>query len=162
MWRVIFSIGGANVLADINITQAEADALIALEKIRVDDKAWLFPNPGEQLVIPLSSVDKRESFTLDVTRSRIKLTKSSYQNRAHQAIVLIRLDVDGAPHRNPDGIEIPCPHLHIYREGFGDKWATPAPIARYRNTQDLYSTLWEFLDHCNVIQLPQIEKGLFS
>lgn len=149
-------------MADINITQSEADALIALEKIRVDDKAWSFPNPGEQLLIPLSSVDKRETFTLDITRSRIKLTKASYQNRAHQAIILIRLDVDGPPHRNPDGVEIPCPHLHIYREGFGDKWAQPAPVICYANTRDLYSTMWAFIGQCNVTQAPQIERGLFS
>ena len=34
-------------MADINITQAEADALIALEKVRADDKEWLFPHPGD-------------------------------------------------------------------------------------------------------------------
>ena len=113
-------------------------------------------------MIPLTSTDKREAFVLTLTRVQIKLTKASYQNLARKSIILMRLDLDGAPHRNPDGEEIPCPHLHIYREGFGDKWATPAPVARYRNTQDLYSTLWEFLDHCNVTQSPQIEKGLFS
>lgn len=148
-------------MADINITQAEADAPIALEKTRVDDKEWSFPNPGEQLVVPLSSLDKRESFTLDVTRSRIKLTKASYQNRVRQTIVLLRLDIDGAPHRNPDGVEIPCPHLHIYREGFGHKWAQPAPSG-YAGTRDLYSTLWVFIEQCNITQPPRIEKGLFS
>ena len=149
-------------MADINITQSEADALIALEKVRADDKEWLFPHPGGRLAIPLTSTDKREAFVLTLTRVQIKLTKASYQNLARKSIILMRLDLGGAPHRNPDGIEIPCPHLHIYREGFGDKWATPAPVARYRNTQDLYSTLWEFMDHCNVLQPPQIEKGLFS
>ncbi len=135
---------------------------MALEKIRVDDKAWLFPNPGEQLVIPLSSVDRRETFALDITRSRIRLTKASYQNRAHQAIILMRLDVNGAPHRNPDGVVIPCPHIHMYREGFGDKWALPAPVNFHPNTGDLYSTMWAFIAQCNVTQPPQIEKGLFS
>ena len=149
-------------MADINITQTEADALIALEKMRTDDKEWLFPNPGERLAIPLTSTDKREAFILTLTRVQIKLTKASYQNLARKSIILMRLDLDGAPHRNPDGVEIPCPHLHIYREGFGDKWAMPAPVARYRNTQDLYLTLWEFMDHCNVLQPPQIERGLFS
>ena len=149
-------------MADINITQTEADALIALEKMRTDDKEWLFPNPGERLAIPLTSTDKREAFILTLTRVQIKLTKASYQNLARKSIILMRLDLDGAPHRNPDGVEIPCPHLHIYREGFGDKWAMPAPVGRYRNTQDLYLTLWEFMDHCNVLQPPQIERGLFS
>jgi hypothetical protein len=39
-------------MADINISQADADALIAMEKQRVDDKQWLFPEPGGRLAIP--------------------------------------------------------------------------------------------------------------
>jgi hypothetical protein len=73
---------------------------------------------------------------LDLARGQIKLTKATYQNRARQAIVLMRLDLDGPPHRNPDDQEIPCPHLHFYREGYGDKWAIPPP--------------------------PDIQRGLFS
>ncbi|MDX2150661.1 MAG: hypothetical protein SFV54_07995 [Bryobacteraceae bacterium] len=90
-------------MADIDITQEEADELIAMEKHRVDNKNWWFPEPGDRLSIPLTSVDKRENFTLDITRAQIKLTKATYQNRARQAILLMRLDLDGPPHRNPDG-----------------------------------------------------------
>lgn len=149
-------------MADIDITQAEANALIEMEKHRVDDRSWLFPTPGERISVPLISSDKREHFMLDVTRAQIKLTKATYQNRARQAIVLMRLDIEGAPHRNPDGVEIQCPHLHIYREGYGDRWAIVAPVDRYNNTQDLFSTFEAFMNHCNVKTPPQVEKGLFS
>jgi hypothetical protein len=125
-------------MADINLTQAEADKLMAMEKRAADEKEWLFPPPGERLAIPLTSLDKRENFMLDVTRAQIKLTKATYQNRARAAIILMRLDLDGPPHRNPDGVEVPCPHLHIYREGYGDKWAIPAPVSSYANTLDLF------------------------
>jgi len=74
----------------------------------------------------------------------------------------MRLDLDGPPHTNPDGQEIPCPHLHIYREGYGDKWASPLPAARYPNVKDLFSTFEEFMRHCNITQPPQIDRGLFS
>ena len=87
-------------MADINLTQEQADALIEMEKQRVDKKQWDFPVPGERLMIPLISPDKRENFMLDVTRAQIKLTKATYQNRARQAIILMRLDLDGPPHRN--------------------------------------------------------------
>jgi hypothetical protein len=80
-----------------------------------------FPQPGERLVIPLVSVDKREDFLLDITRSQINVAKITHQNRARHVVILMRLDIQGAPHRNPDGEVIPCPHLHIYRENFGDK-----------------------------------------
>lgn len=149
-------------MADIEISQAEADALIAMEKQPVDDeKEWNFPSPGEALNIPLTSTDKRDNFNLDVTRGRIKLTKATYQNRARQAIILMRLDLDGPPHRNPDAEEIPCPHLHIYREGYGDKWAIPAPANLYPNTLDLFSTFDAFMRQCYITKLPIIQKGLF-
>jgi hypothetical protein len=149
-------------MADINLTQVEADNLIAMEKQRVDDKDWLFPSPGDRVAIPLTSLDKRESFMLDVTRAQIKLTKATYQTRARQVIILMRLDLDGPTHRNPDGVEIPCPHLHIYREGFGDKWASPAPVDRYANTLDLSSTLEVFMRDCSITDPPRVQKGLFS
>jgi len=149
-------------VAEIDITQAEADALITMEKRRIDEKQWLFPAPGERLAIPLSSSDKRQQFTLDICRARIKLTKGNYQNRVRQAIILMRLDIDGPPHRNPDGVEVQCPHMHVYREGYGDKWAFPAPADKYTNTLDLFLTLEAFMIHCNIAAPPNIEKGLFS
>ena len=79
-------------MADIDISQAEADALIAMEKLCVENRNWLFPEPGGRLAIALTSQDKRENFVLDITRARIKLTKATYQTRARQAIILMRLD----------------------------------------------------------------------
>jgi len=148
-------------MADIEITQAEADSLIAMEKRFVDDGDWTFPSAGERISLALTSLDKRENFTLDVTRAQIKLTKATYQNRARQAIVLMRLDLGGSPHRNPDGTEIECPHLHTYREGFGDKWATAVPADRYNDTMDLFSTCEAFLQHCNITGPSKVQKGLF-
>ena len=148
-------------MADIDIPQAEADALIAMEKHYIENATWLFPAASSKLTIPLVSPDRRENFTLDITRAQIKLTKATYQNRARQAIILMRLDLDGPPHTNPDGQEIPCPHLHTYREGYADKWASPLLAARYRNVTDLFSTLGEFMRDCNITQPPQIDRGLF-
>ena len=148
-------------MTDINLTQFEADALIAMEKQRVDDRQWDFPVPGDRIAIPLTSADKRENFVLDVTRAQLKLTKATFQNRARQAIILMRLDLDGPPHRNPDDQEIPCPHLHIYREGFGDKWAEPASPTEYPDTTDLFSTFEAFMKRCNITLRPEIHVGLF-
>lgn len=149
-------------MADIDITQDDADNLMAMEKKAVDQQQWTFPGPADRLVVPLTSVDKRENFLLDVTRYQIKLTKATIQNRARVAIVLYRLDIDGPPHHNPDGEEISCPHLHIYREGCGDKWAIPAPVEKFADTNNLFSTLYEFMQFCNITEPPKIEMGLFS
>ncbi len=133
-----------------------------MEKQREDDKRWLFPAPGDRIAIPLVSLDRREKFWLDVTRSQIKLTKATYQNRARQTIILMRLDLEGPPHRNPDDTEIPCPHRHIYREGFGDKWAISAPVEIYTSGSSLFATFEAFMRRCNISLAPNIEMGLFS
>lgn len=149
-------------MADMNLTQAEADALIAMEKHRVSGERSDFPMGGQALVLPLQSVDRREQFLLDLSRGRIDLLKVKMQNRGRQVVVLVRLDLGGAPHRNPDGEEIPLPHLHVYREGFGDKWAVAVPADRFTATDDVWRTLDEFLRFCNVTQPPHIERGLFT
>jgi len=149
-------------MPDINITQSEADALIAMEKHRIDDTRWNYPGLGGAILIPLTSADKRENFMLDISRGRIDLLKGKYQNRARQVIVLARIDFGGQPHRNPDDKEIPSPHLHIYREGFGDKWAFPVPADHFPNMSDLWQTLNDFMGFCNIIEPPIIERGLFS
>lgn len=149
-------------MAEIDLLQTEADNLIAMEKHRVNEDPLNFPGPGERIGVPLQSADHRESFMLDVTRSSVKLTKATFQNRARQVVVLLRLDIDGAPHRNPDGTEVDCPHLHIYREGFGDKWAIPAPSELLSASGSLYDVLGLFMARCNVTLAPNIQKGLFS
>jgi hypothetical protein len=144
-----------------DLLQSEADLLIAMEKHRVDDTRHTFPVTG-YLAVPLQSIDKRELFQLDIHRGRIDLKKATMQNRGRSVVVLVRLDVGGPPHRNPDGQEIPSPHLHLYREGFGDKWAYPVPPSSFPNLGDLYATLQHFLRYCNVTRPPDIDRGLFS
>jgi len=81
--------------------------------------------------------------------------------RGREAVVdiLLRLDVDGPPHQNPDGEEMPSPHLHVYREGYGDKWAVPVP-AEFTDTSDLVCTLRDFMKYCNVQECPSIQRGV--
>jgi hypothetical protein len=148
-------------MVDINLTQAEADALITMEKFRVDDTRWDYPGSGGSLSIPLLSRDKRENFLLDMSRGKIDLLKGSYQNRSRQVIILVRLDFGGQPHRNPDDQEIPSPHLHLFREGYGDKWATPVPSNFFPDTSDLWRLLEDFMVFCHIIEPPLLQKGLF-
>ncbi|MCG8603956.1 hypothetical protein MJD09_03025 [bacterium] len=149
-------------MANSDILQAEADALIAMRKIKVEDDVHEYPDLGGSLRIPLTSEDKREEFVLDITRSRIDIAKGTLQNRARQIIVLVRLDYGGPLHRNPDGEEIPCPHLHIYREGYGVKWAMPIPGRDFSSIHDHWQTLQDFMRYCNIIDKPKISKGLFT
>ncbi|MBI3837819.1 MAG: hypothetical protein HY288_07785 [Planctomycetia bacterium] len=125
-------------MADMNLTQAEGDALIAMEEHRANE------------------------VLLDLSRGRIDLAKVKLQNRGRQVVVLVRLDLGGAPHRNPDDEEVACPHLHLYRDGYGDKWAVPAPADRFPNPSDLWATLGHFMAYCNITRPPHIERGLFT
>lgn len=93
------------------LTQSDADTLIAMSKHRVDDTEHPFPGTaGAALTLPLVSSDKREHFLLDLRRGRIDLKKGTYQNRAKQTVILVRLDFGGSPHRSPDDEEVPSPH----------------------------------------------------
>jgi len=143
------------------LTQQEADTLLKIEKYYRDDKQFTFPYCGEKLEILLYSNDEREEFIMSIESGRIKLTKNTFQTRTRRSIVLVRLEINGAPHRNPDGEEIACPHLHLYREGFDDKWATPLPDF-FKNPDDAWETLNEFMDFCAVITKPIINKELFT
>ena len=60
-----------------------------------------------------------------------------------------------------NGIEIPCPHLHIYVEGFAHRWAIPAPDELANSNNNLYIILGNFLKYCNVQETPDIKRGLF-
>jgi hypothetical protein len=148
-------------LPEIHLTQADADALLAMEKHRADDIAYDYPGLGGSLRVPLHSPDKRESFTLDVTRGQINIAKGTYQSRARSVVILARLDFGGAPHRNPDDVEVRCPHLHLYREGFGDKWAVPVPAESFPNLDDRWALLNDFMRFVNITVPPDIRRGLF-
>ncbi len=148
-------------MAEINLTQEDADALIAMEKHRVNEDRSDFPMRGESVTLPLQSADKREQFLLDLSRGRIDLRKVKMQNRGRLVVVLVRLDLSGAPHRNPDDTEIAAPHLHLYREGFGDKWAVALPPERFRDPLDGWATFEDFLRFCSITQPPYIDRGLF-
>ena len=149
-------------MADMNITQAEADALIAMPKVHAGDETWDYPSLGGAISIPLTSPDRRENFLLDIRKGRIDLSKGSYQNRSRQVIVLVRLDFGGSVHRNPDNTEVVCPHLHVYREGYADKWAMQVPDDLFADTTDLMNLLEDFMRYCNIIEPPIIQRGLFT
>ena len=97
---------------------------------------------------------------MDISRSRVDISKTTYQNRARKTIILLRLDIGSAPHKNPDGEEISSPHIHIYKEGYGDKFAYPLP-AEFISCKNAFDYLEVFMDYCNIVSKPNIKAGLF-
>ena len=145
-------------MATANLAQHIADALFAMEKHRVSEDMILFASLGQSENIRLVSSDKTEDFFLDLSRGRQSLIKVSMQNREKQDIVLVRLDLNGPPHRNPKGrVFLHGPHLHVYREGFGDSWAEPAPAHGFSDLKNELTTLREFMSFCNITKPPNIK-----
>ena len=148
-------------MAEIELSQQEADALIAMPKIPASQQTYDYPNAGN-LSIPLVSEDHRENFHLDIWRSGMVLAKGRYQSRARNVVILLRLDFGGSPHRNPDGTELPCPHLHVYREGFADKWAVAVPGDKFGKIDDAWQSLMDFMDFCGLVRKPLINGRLYT
>ncbi len=146
-------------MADIDLTQ-EADALIKMQKHCVGGREWKFPT-GRAHCHPIDVARQTGELYARCHARATEAHQSDDQNRARQAFVLIRLDIDGPPHRNPNDEEIACPHLHVYREGYADKWAITAPAEIYSYTQNLFLTFEAFMNQCNVTQKPRIQQGLF-
>ena len=88
------------------LTQSEADQFLQMVKRFVRAPASITIPLGADDTYEISSLDDRESFLLDVWRGTLRLSKLKFQNRVRTAIVLVRLDVDGAPHTNPNGEKV--------------------------------------------------------
>ncbi|HMG75666.1 MAG TPA: hypothetical protein VK582_19355 [Pyrinomonadaceae bacterium] len=131
------------------LTQVEADKLILVKKLFVKLETISLP-PGSDLTYELVSEDKQEQFLLDLWRGTFRFSKIKFQNRARQVLVLVRLDVDGSPHTNPDGQKFTGTHIHYYREGYDDRWAFPLDLSVFTNTSDIALTLEQFCGHCNI------------
>ena len=155
------------------ITQTEAEHLMAMPKKRLNNDPHNFPLAGEALTIPMKSVDDREQFLLDVSRGSISL-KCTYQSRYQKTIVLVRVDLNGPPHTNPTVDEPPLltlephngetlagKHIHLYVEGYMDKWAIPLPEDKFPRSDDIFATLDDFFKYCNVVEPPTVQRGLF-
>lgn len=148
-------------MAETNLTQSEAESLLRMEKVRLIESTVPFPQPGEAVVYLLRSKNGREDFLLDVRRGRLSLSKCTYQNRARTVVPLARLDVAGSNHRNPNDTVVECPHIHIYREGYGDKWAWPASDYIEVLPSSLIDIYHKFCDFCAIIEPPLLQGSLF-
>lgn len=145
-----------------DLPQADADNLMQMDKHVVDSDSHEFPeHHGGRLEVKLFNKEHKEDFLLDISRGRIDLRKITYQNRARKVVILARLDLVGPPHQNPDGQIMDCPHIHYYREGYGDKWAFEIPEDIFSDLEDIHKTLEEFMEHCSIISKPFIPKSLF-
>lgn len=143
----------------MELTQEIADELLAMDKEFVLADAMNL-HPGAKFVRELRSTDGREQFLLDFYQGTIRFNKVTSNHRYARTIILARLDLSGSPHVNPDGEIIYASHLHLYREGYADKWAQPLDPAIFNNPADPALSLHQFLQLLNVKNPPPIQAAL--
>lgn len=143
------------------MTQEEADLLIAVPKALDKPQDLDVPAPGCGIAAGAHSVDRRHEFVFDVYRGRIGLIRCTYNNRIRGGDVLVRVCLNEKGHRNPDGRMMRAPHIHLYREGYEDRWAYPLPSEIAEGGSDLAEILKRFMAYCRVTNCPPLQGGLF-
>lgn len=131
------------------MSQEEADLILSLVKELTEsrDETIIFPRSMDAIKLNATDKESRQyELNIDVQRRTPNPKKCTYQTRL-QSDILLRLDVGGPPHCNPDGTIVPCPHLHIYKEGFAAKIAVPLHEHIPTDTDDLVKVLLDFLGY---------------
>jgi hypothetical protein len=152
------------------IAQNEATRLLRMAKEFTDADPLEFSN-GQPMNFhrALVSLDRRERFVLDVERGRRKRTRLKYQTRGREIIILARLEIDGPDHVNPPtsphrpGERIPCPHMHLYVEGYEDRVAYFLHEVADLKVQDPSNgllTFEDFLRFCGLQAWPNIQLSV--
>jgi len=139
------------------LTQAEAERFMGMAKYFVRPPASISIPPGIDETYEIAAVHDRERFLLDIWRGTLRLTKLRFQNRVRIVDVLVRLDVDGAPHTNPDGQHLSGTHLHLFREGYDDRWAYPVDSKIFTLLSDPATTFQEFCAFCKIESPPPVQ-----
>lgn len=143
-----------------DLSQDEADRLLRLEKTRTTEELYIYPSGGEHLELPVSSIDLTEDFIISVVPGKIDIMSARNQLRCKRGnIILARLDVGGRPHRNPDDTVVESPHIHVFKEGYGVRYAYPVDEKQFPHLDDPYQLLLDFLTYCNVTKRPHITRG---
>ena len=146
----------------IHLTQTEANQLLKMKKHCTETESYEFPFGGKKVKIPLVSEDRRHEFELDVHSRRIDLKKYTFGTRTRRVITLVRVDLrSGGRHVNPDRTVITGAHIHLYREGHGDKYAEPLP-QELGNPDCAFDVLQRFMDYCKIVTKPVISRSLFT
>ncbi|BDH60703.1 hypothetical protein MTP04_08330 [Lysinibacillus sp. PLM2] len=143
--------------------QSEINDLInQFKRLILDNNMITIPKSNEYIKLDAKSSTKY--FYVDINRkgNRIKRFTLQLRNQEKKELPLLRFDLVGPPHPNPPGDfpfaekVIPCPHLHIAHEEYGDKIAYPLTyeLVQMRLTpeelSDFVKILKSFLKRCNI------------
>ncbi len=142
------------------LPQTEYEIVMALQKEFEDGITPLLLGPGPvRWTRQLFSPETREEFILDYHKGNIAIEKFVVNHRYRQSIILLRYCHTGR-HTNPDGITLDGPHIHLYREGYADKFAFPAAEMGINISDDIQVIFRKVLQLCNIQITPTINFNL--
>lgn len=136
------------------LTDIEFEKIMKVKKLFIDKKIEL-THKNCYNIYNIISQDKKNKFILDVDRrNRIELKKMKLQNRCTNINeLLIRVEIDSPPHTNPDSTITSRNHIHIYKEGYGLKWAYNLENfdnKYFKNINDFLNVFTDFCLFCNI------------
>jgi len=132
-----------------DLTQSEADALIRVRKLFLDKTPLIIGGGNIQRELQ-SQIRAEERFYLNIRQTAIEFgIFSSVTRFFSQPLVRICIDKD-MKHENPNGEIIEGSHIHLYREGFRDRFATPLLKYGFDDSAGIIYCLGKFLEICNI------------
>ena len=126
--------------------------ILSITKFFESPDSFVIPLIGGKGKYKLITNDKEKTFHLDVDRSGRIVLKFKNQIRK-DSLPLVRIDVNGPPHSNPDGQTVSGTHIHIYREGYsGLSWAYELSdmFDRQFDETNVLDIFLHFCDYCNI------------
>ncbi len=143
------------------IAQTEFDFLMSQDKSFDDlvSPVQLGPAPI-QWTRQINASAIKEIFLLDFYRGSFELSKYTVNKRYRQTVILLRYD-NGGRHSNPDGVLLEGAHVHLYREGFNDKFAFPVSEIGVEISDSMDKVFTKIMHFCNVKKFPTIEVSMF-
>lgn len=141
------------------LSDEEAMKHISTEKEFVDISTIVLDSKNRKQERRLKSTC--DEYLFNISSGRIELSKMTYMTRhAKSNTILVRIDTSsGARHINPDGEFIPCPHIHIYKDG-STKWAYPLDHKMFNGiftkTDDVAILLKDLFKYINIKKNPRI------
>jgi hypothetical protein len=146
-----------------SLSDIEFQRLLDLQKRFDNLKRIVLPVAGKSVRFDIVCEEPDAQFILDFDRSgRIEL-KHKTQLRYHTAVVLVRIDINAPPHMNPDDQLIGRNHIHLYREGYDDKWAydISSVIPRYHDGVTVTEIFQLFCAYCRIELTGTEIQGVF-
>lgn len=152
----------------MHITDTERDQLFGTPKeFTTDEMLMLGPNPIKWSR-ELKGLETKGIFNLDYYSGRLEL-KYSVNHRTRKSLVLLRY-CSHCFHTNPEDLGGEVfrnePHIHLYREGYGDRYALKVvdlfPHLTPQECEDIGIIMREILSKISVQNPPLITGTLWN